>query len=133
MTDDQVEHLQPGQWAAVRVQYLEERNGRALVRLPNGSKSSVGHGDLHPMLVEYSPRDDVPNEEIGPGDIYEDCNFHPVLCVSRDGDEVQGISLIDGSRPRACSLSHCGVVKLDIASVVRAVDPVGAEREPSDE
>jgi hypothetical protein len=35
------------------------------------------------------------------GDIYEDCGFHPCLCVKIDeeDDEVQGISLVDGSYP----------------------------------
>ena len=28
------------------VQVLEERNGRVLVRLPNGSKTSVEYGDI---------------------------------------------------------------------------------------
>jgi hypothetical protein len=43
------------------------------------------------------------------GAVYEDCAFHPVLCtyVSDKNDEIQGISLVDGSEPRACSLSHC--------------------------
>lgn len=49
-----------------------------------------------------------------PGDIYEDCNYHPVLCIDIDyeADDIWGISLIDGSSPRSCSLLHCGVVKL---------------------
>src|SRR3954471_8810608 len=49
-----------------------------------------------------------------PGDIYEDCAFHPVLClgVSYKTDDLWGISLIDGSYPRSCSLVHCGVRKL---------------------
>ncbi|BCA57807.1 hypothetical protein HMP06_0576 [Sphingomonas sp. HMP6] len=51
-----------------------------------------------------------------PGEIYEDCAYHPCLCVSvdQDGDEIWGISLIDGSHPRACSLRHCGVIKLTV-------------------
>ena len=58
--------------------------------------------------------------EIRPGDIYEDCAFHPVLCTIVDGDEVQGISLIDASVPRACSVGHCGVIKLSIHDVIAA-------------
>jgi len=51
-----------------------------------------------------------------PGEIYEDCAYHPCLCVSvdKEGDEIWGISLIDGSHPRSCSLSHCGVIKLTV-------------------
>ena len=48
------------------------------------------------------------------GDIFEDCAFHPVLCLGADykDDELWGISLIDGSYPRSCSFLHCGVRKL---------------------
>ncbi|WIX81788.1 hypothetical protein QRX50_14020 [Amycolatopsis carbonis] len=59
--------------------------------------------------------------DIHPGDIYEDCAFHPVLCTYiDDGDEIGGISLIDASDPRACSLSGCAVIKLSIADVLAA-------------
>jgi hypothetical protein len=33
--------LETGDIAVVLVQYIEERNGKALVRLPNGSKTSL--------------------------------------------------------------------------------------------
>ena len=46
------------------------------------------------------------------GDIYEDCAYHPVKCTHSDGDDVEGISLLDGSEPRSCSIKHCGVKKL---------------------
>ena len=51
---------------------------------------------------------------IKPGDIYEDCSYHPVLClgVNYKTDEIWGVSLLDGSHPRSCSLLHCGVRKL---------------------
>lgn len=55
---------------------------------------------------------------IQPGDIYEDCAYHPCLCteVEDEGDDisVSGISLIDGSYPRPCSLNHCGVIKMTL-------------------
>jgi hypothetical protein len=57
---------------------------------------------------------------IRPGDIYKDCAFHPVLCTHIDGDEIQSSSLIDASSPRACSLSHCGLIKLSITDVIAA-------------
>jgi hypothetical protein len=49
-----------------------------------------------------------------PGDIYESCSYHPVLCLGVDykHDEIWGISLIDGKHPMSCSLVHCGVRKL---------------------
>ena len=53
---------------------------------------------------------------LAPGDFYEDCSFHPVVCVEvdYDRDEIIGISLIDGSYMRSCSLRFCGVRKLTI-------------------
>ncbi len=53
------------------------------------------------------------------GDIFEDCAFHPVLSLGVDyeGDDIWGISLIDGSHPRSCSLVHCGVRKLTLEEV----------------
>ena len=48
---------------------------------------------------------------IAPGQIYEDCAFHPVLCVESNVEEdyVRGISLVGGTYPHECSLRHCGV------------------------
>ncbi len=53
---------------------------------------------------------------LAPGDLYEDCSFHPVVCieVDYDRDEIFGISLIDGSYMRSCSFRFCGVRKLTI-------------------
>ncbi|MGP3964837.1 hypothetical protein ACTWPT_53680, partial [Nonomuraea sp. 3N208] len=63
--------------------------------------------------------DDPADGVIQLGMIYEDCAFHPVLCLEVDEDRsVAGISLIDGSYPRSCSLDHCGVVVLDLADVM---------------
>lgn len=58
--------------------------------------------------------------DINPGDIYEDCSFHPVLCTHNDGEVVMGISLIDASSPRTCDLTYCGVIKLSINDVITA-------------
>ena len=52
---------------------------------------------------------------IAPGDFYEDCRYHPVLCISAgdgDDDELVGISLINGSIG-SCSRTHCGVERLN--------------------
>ena len=46
------------------------------------------------------------------GDIYEDCAYHPVRCTKNDGENVSGISMLDGTHPRNCSIKHCGVKKL---------------------
>jgi hypothetical protein len=52
------------------------------------------------------------------GDVYEDCSYHPVLCTESDGDDVAGISLLDFSEPRSCSIEHCGVRVLSTDEVV---------------
>ena len=50
------------------------------------------------------------------GDIYEDVFFHPCLCigVSEKDDEIWGISLIDGSNPRTCSLNFSAIRRLTV-------------------
>jgi hypothetical protein len=59
----------------------------------------------HPKPKPLKPGD------VKVGDIYEDCAYHPVVCeeVEDEGENVSGVSLLDGSRPRSCSLQHCGV------------------------
>jgi hypothetical protein len=61
-----------------------------------------------------TPRRNAARLSLRPGDIYESCNYHPVLCLGADyrSDEVWGISLVDGSYPHCCSLLHCGLRKL---------------------
>lgn len=58
--------------------------------------------------------------DLSPGDYYEDCAFHPCVCmrVDSEDDEIQGISLVDGSFPRSCSGRHCGVRKLSFAEAL---------------
>jgi hypothetical protein len=52
--------------------------------------------------------------EIAPGEIYEDSAYHPCLCVGVEGNEIWGISLIDGSYPRTEELGLSGVRKLTV-------------------
>lgn len=47
---------QEGQWASLLVHFIEDRNGRALVRLPNGSKTSVDYDALRPAEAHRSIR-----------------------------------------------------------------------------
>jgi len=56
------------------------------------------------------------------GQFYEDCSFHPCLCTHIDGDDIDGISLIDGSAPRSCSLAHCGPIALAVSETVSIKD-----------
>lgn len=42
-----------------------------------------------------------------PGVFYEDCRYHPMVCVSVDGDDLVGVDLLTGA-VGACSIEHCG-------------------------
>jgi hypothetical protein len=59
--------------------------------------------------------------DLKPGDIYEDCAYHPCLCVfvNIEDDDIQGISLVDGTYPRSCSVKNCGVRKLTVEEAWR--------------
>lgn len=52
--------------------------------------------------------------DLKPGDFYEDCAYHPCLCIKVDEDEVSGISLVDGSTGRGCTIGHCGIRRLTV-------------------
>ena len=60
------------------------------------------------------------HDGFGVGLLYEDCAYHPVLCTGYSPQEadLQGISLIDGSSPRSCSIEHCGPVPLTLPQAV---------------
>ena len=58
-------------------------------------------------------------QQIKPGDYYMDCSYHPVLCTAADGYTLEGISLIDGSSPRSCSLINCRPRKLTFKAALR--------------
>ena len=72
--------------------------------------------DEFPFAAEFAEQMRRVKAELNlaPGDIYEDCSFHPVLCMGVDyeADDIWGVSLVDGSQPRSCSLRHCGIRKL---------------------
>ena len=52
--------MDPAQLAAVIVTFIEERDGCALVRLPNGSKTSFDYNALEPLPAwgHFVPTDD---------------------------------------------------------------------------
>lgn len=60
--------------------------------------------------------------DIKVGDIFEDCSFHPCLCIVAGTNDspaaVEGISLVDGSGPRCCSAIHCGLRILTIEEAI---------------
>lgn len=53
------------------------------------------------------------SKSIRPGDIYENCNYHPMACVENNYGELTGVSLIDG-RVGCCSMFHCGPFKMSL-------------------
>jgi hypothetical protein len=59
-------------------------------------------------------------QRIQRGEFYEDCRYHPMLCIkaAQDGyDELIGVSLIDGMTA-ACSEDHCGVVPMTVEEAI---------------
>jgi hypothetical protein len=66
---------------------------------------------------------------IHPGDLYEDCSFHPCICMGSTAVEVWGVSLIDGSYPRSCDIGLCGVRKItpEEAWQIKQSGPIDAE------
>jgi hypothetical protein len=71
--------------------------------------------------------------EVLPGDVFEDCRYHPCFCydIADGGERVFGISLIDGSTWQ-CGISGCGVRKLTPAEAWRwkAEGPPDVDFEP---
>ena len=64
------------------------------------------------------PTDIKTADELEPGDFYEDCAYHPCLCISTGEGVVRGVSLVDGSFPRQCGVPHCAVRKLTFEEAV---------------
>ncbi len=82
---------------------------------------------------------------IRPGDLYEDCGLHVVLCLEAgpvrwgrspwrrrilgiaDDWDLAGISLYDLSRPRCCSAKHCAPRKLTIAEALEMIREHGSK------
>jgi len=48
--------MHPGDVGSILVVYLGDRNGKALVRLPNGSKTSLPHDSLDFCGLRRQPR-----------------------------------------------------------------------------
>jgi hypothetical protein len=75
--------------------------------------------------------------ELRPGDLFEDCRYHPCLCIeggsADDPDGVYGISLVDGT-PCGCSIWHCGLRRLTVEEAVhwKYHGPKDAEFPPED-
>jgi hypothetical protein len=55
--------------------------------------------------------------DLKPGDLFEDCRYHPCLCTEVGSDDdpsgVWGISLVDGT-PSGCCIWNCELRKLTL-------------------
>lgn len=68
----------------------------------------------------------LPKIEVG--DVYLDCGNHPVVCTevtlvstSSLGPwdyDLAGVSLLDGSSPRSCSVRHCAPRKVTLDTAI---------------
>jgi hypothetical protein len=83
------------------------------------AKSNLAHDAAEKPAM---PIDVKKPGELRPGDLFEDCRYHPCLCIeagdSADPDGVSGISLVDGT-PCGCSIAHCGLRKLTVEEAVQ--------------
>lgn len=90
------------------------------LRAPVRGRSVKVRGRLQQRDTRVVAEDD----EFRVGDIYEDCAFHPCLCVEIEDDGpgagfcLVGISLIDGTWPRSCSTRGCGPVPIPLDQVM---------------
>jgi hypothetical protein len=73
-----------------------------------------------PLRAETGP--------VEPGKIYLDREFHPCLCVDTSKFHLWGVSLVDGSMPRACDLRDGSVRALSAAEayLIRTAGPKAA-------
>lgn len=58
--------MEPGQLCSVVATFIEDRGGRALLRLPNGSKTSVSYGSVTPQAARahFIPAQDDSTVEV---------------------------------------------------------------------
>jgi len=56
--------------------------------------------------------------DLSPGDYFEDCAYHPCIAVTIKDGMVDGISLVDGSYPRNCGIPQCDLRKLSLEEVI---------------
>lgn len=48
------------------------------------------------------------------GEYYENCAYHPCVCIHVEEGAISGISLVDGTYPKCCGVPGCGVRKLTL-------------------
>lgn len=66
--------------------------------------------------------------KIFPGDFYEDCRYHPMVCLENDAGSLTGISLIDGS-VQGCDEHACArPLTLEEAVKHKLLGPFGKKK-----
>jgi hypothetical protein len=63
--------MKPGDVASVLVMFIEDRDGRALVRLPNGSKTSLPYDCLDPVISGADLQRPVSGDDLTSGHLLE--------------------------------------------------------------
>lgn len=93
-----------GELVTLRIDYDDDFNilGSQLLDISGGS---LNNNDLLNMCLDFS------KDQIKPGDLYEDCRYRKVRCISNDNGEILGYDEVDNSIG-FCDENHCGIVKL---------------------
>jgi hypothetical protein len=60
---------------------------------------------------------------IRPGHLYENCNYHPMVCLRNDHGDLTGISLVNG-QVGGCSVFHCGPFKMTVEQAEAAREKI---------
>jgi hypothetical protein len=89
------------------------------------------------MGLNDMPKRIQSEKEIKVGDFYEDCAFHPCLCIEVGADNtaagIEGISLVNGGI-KSCNARHCGLRLLSAEEAIhwKLHGPVDQKIEPKD-
>ncbi|MCE9583749.1 MAG: GNAT family N-acetyltransferase [Planctomycetes bacterium] len=102
------------------------RSQRAMEKIGGvreGTRARAGGGESVVFRISApTPAPVTRPEDLLPGELFEDCRYHPCLCIESgspgDSDAVYGISLVDGT-PCGCSIVHCALRKLTVAEAVQ--------------
>lgn len=104
----------------IKIKLTDNEKESLKYRLEDTKEWMIEDKKTRPSKVKKKVKDleerimkDVPRADLFVGDFYEDCRYHPMVCVSIDrvDGELIGISLIDGKLDR-CDYYHCGIAKL---------------------
>jgi hypothetical protein len=81
--------MEPGDVASVLVSFIEDRNGRALVRLPNGSKTSLPYESLDLVVTANEVGRHVSQDDLTGGLLLAQYRPHPINKHASVGDSAR--------------------------------------------